>query len=115
MKLNLSITRIKALIKKEVIQIKRDKSALLIAFALPVFLTLVFGYAISIDTNKIRIAIVNEDAQSSSSADLISFFNNSKFVEVKLITDSHEEAEREILGQKLSATLIIPADFNKRL
>lgn len=115
MKLNLSATRLKALIKKEVIQIKRDKSALLIAFALPVFLTLVFGYAISIDTNKIRIAIVNEDAQSSASADLISFFNNSKFVEVKLITASHEEAEKKILEQKLSATLIIPVDFNKRL
>jgi len=41
MKLNLSKTRITALIKKEILQIKRDKSALLIAFVLPFFLTLI--------------------------------------------------------------------------
>jgi ABC-2 type transport system permease protein len=115
MKHNLSAVRIKALIKKEILQIKRDKSALLIAFILPIFLTFVFGYAISIDTNKIRISIVNEDSQSSASADLISFFNNSKFVDVKSITRSHEEARRQILSQESAAILTIPADFNKKL
>ena len=115
MKLNLSKTRITALIKKEILQIKRDKSALLIAFVLPFFLTLIFGYAISIDTNKVRISIVNQDSQSSSSADLISFFNNSKFVDVKLITKSRKEAEKQILSQKVSAILTIPSDFNKKL
>ncbi|NBV06620.1 MAG: ABC transporter permease [Proteobacteria bacterium] len=115
MKLNLSATRIKALIKKEVLQIKRDKSAILIAFALPVFLTFIFGYAISIDTNKVRIAIVNEDSQSSASSDLISFFSSSKFINVKAIVSSQNEAEQKILSQKVSAILFIPSDFSKKL
>lgn len=111
----LSKTRIVALIKKEVLQIRRDKSALLIAFVLPVFLTFVFGYAISIDTNKVRIAVVNEDQISSASLDLISFLNSSKFIDVTIITASHEQAEQQILGQKASAVLTIPSDFNKKL
>ncbi len=115
MKLHLSKTRIIALIRKEILQIRRDKSAMLIAFVLPVFLTFIFGYAISIDTNKIRIAIVNEDVQSSASADLVSFFNNSKFVDVRKITTSKIEAEKEILSQKVGAILTIPFDFNKKL
>lgn len=115
MKIDISLIRLKALIKKEILQIRRDKSAILIAFLLPVFLTFIFGYAISIDTNKIRIAIVNEDSQSSANSDLISFFNNSKFVEVKAILRSGEEAEKQILSQKIGAILTIPNNFNKKL
>lgn len=115
MKIILSRPRIFALIKKEFLQIKRDRSALLIAFILPIFLTLVFGYAISIDTNKIRIAIVNESAQSSKVGELINFFNHSKFVDVKLITTNREKAQEKILSQEIGAILTIPADFNIKL
>lgn len=115
MKFNFSLTRLKALIIKEVLQIRRDKSAMLIAFVLPVFLTFIFGYAISIDTNKIRIVIVNEDQQSSSSADLISFFQHSKFVDVKMITDVKNNAENEILSQRAGAIVTIPINFNRNI
>jgi len=115
MKIILSKIRIFSLIKKEFLQIKRDKSALIIAFILPIFLTLIFGYAISVDTNKIRIAIVDESSKNSSVGELISFFNNSKFVDIKLITQSRKEAEEKILSQKISAILIIPNDFNLKI
>lgn len=107
--------RILALVNKEFIQIKRDKSALLIAFVLPFFLTLIFGYAISIDTNKVRVAIVNEENNSSAVTDLIGFFQNSKFVKVKLVSNSRQEAEQEILSQKIGAIIFIPNDFNEKL
>jgi ABC-2 type transport system permease protein len=115
MKITLSKIRILSLIKKEFLQVKRDKSALIIAFILPIFLTLIFGYAISVDTNKIRIAVVNENSQNSYVNELISFFSNSKFVDIKLITKSRQEAEEKILSQKISAILIIPSDFNIKI
>ncbi len=107
--------RIKALIKKEILQIKRDKSALLIAFVLPVFLTFIFGYAISIDTNKVTIAIVNHGQSSSAVTDFISFFKGSKFIDVKLVTDTDKDAERMILSQKVAAIVTIPNDFSKKI
>jgi ABC-2 type transport system permease protein len=113
--LNLNFTRIKALIKKEIIQIKRDKSSLLIAFVLPVFLTFIFGYAISIDTNKVRLIIVNEAPQSVENTELVSAFVGSKFIDLKLITSSHEEAQNLLLAQKASAIVTIPSDFNKKI
>lgn len=115
MRIGLSKIRIVSLIKKEFLQIKRDKSALLIAFILPIFLTLIFGYAISIDTNKIRVAIVNETNKTSAVGDLIDFFARSKFVDLKLITTSRELAEEKILSQKIGAIIIIPSDFNIEL
>lgn len=113
--MKISKVRIFALIKKEFLQIKRDKSALLIAFILPIFLTFIFGYSISIDTNKIRIAIVDQSPKSSESKELISFFDHSKFVDVKLITPSYQEAKENILAQKIGAILVIPSNFNKKL
>ena len=109
------LLRIKALIKKEFLQIRRDKSAILIAFVLPVFLTFIFGYALSIDTNKIRVTIVNQDSSTSAVNDLISFFASSKFVKIIAITRSPDEAKKQILSQKTGAIITIPNDFNKKL
>jgi ABC-2 type transport system permease protein len=109
------MVRLKALLKKEFLQIKRDKSALLIAFVLPAFLTFIFGYGISIDTNKIKIGIAIEDVQSVASSELVGFFSASKFVEVKKITRSQKLLENDLLAQKISAIVIIPNNFNKKL
>ncbi|MDX2083519.1 MAG: ABC transporter permease [Rickettsiales bacterium] len=115
MKIKISKIRLRALIIKEILQIKRDKSALLIAFFLPVFLTFVFGYAISIDTNKVRIAIVDNSSPSQEKTELINFLSASKFIDLKLITRSKADAENKILTQKVAAILTIPIEFNKKL
>ena len=41
--------RIAAIMRKEVIQIRRDPRSLLIAFLLPVFQLLIYGYAVNLD------------------------------------------------------------------
>ncbi len=53
--------RLAALIGKEVAQIVRDPSTFLIAFVLPLMLLFLFGYAVSLDTARTRIALVLED------------------------------------------------------
>ena len=42
-----SSRRLVAMLKKEVLQILRDPSTMLIAFGLPVILILIFGYALN--------------------------------------------------------------------
>ncbi len=115
MKLNFLNNRITALLKKEILQIKRDKSALLIALFLPIALTFIFGYAISIDTNKINIGIVLEDTQTSAVSELIGFFSGSKFVTIKKVVRSKNLLEHDLLSQKIGVAVVIPSDFNQKL
>ena len=44
-----STKRLAALVRKESLQVIRDPSAILIAFALPVMLLFLFAYAVSLD------------------------------------------------------------------
>ena len=52
--------RLAAVARKEWIQIRRDKRSLILAFVLPLFLLLFFGYAITWDVDDIRIAVLDQ-------------------------------------------------------
>ncbi len=113
MKINL--IRLKAILKKEFLQIRRDKSAMLIAFVLPIALTCIFGYAISIDTNKIKIGLVIEDAQTQAVSELVDSFVGSKFVSITKVVRARDLISQDILSQKVGVGLIIPSDFSRKL
>lgn len=60
--------RLRALVRKEFLQILRDPSSIAIAFVMPVVLLFLFGYGVSLDAEQVPIAVVMEqpgpDAQS---------------------------------------------------
>ena len=59
-------TRIRAMIRKESLQIIRDPSSLAIAIVLPVLLLLIFGYGVSLDARHVPIAVVSESRTPAS-------------------------------------------------
>ena len=56
--------RLAALMVKEGAQIVRDPSTFLIAFVLPLILLFLFGYAVSLDTSRTRVAVVVQDSSA---------------------------------------------------
>jgi ABC-2 type transport system permease protein len=56
----MKLQRLSGLMRKEFLQILRDPSALGIAFAMPLFLLLLFGYGVSLDAEHVPIAVVVE-------------------------------------------------------
>ncbi|MDE2004985.1 MAG: ABC transporter permease [Rhodospirillales bacterium] len=52
--------RLGGLLRKEFLQIRRDPSALAIAFLLPAALLLIFGYGVSLDARGVKLALVVE-------------------------------------------------------
>ena len=52
--------RIRALVRKEALQIIRDPSSIAIAFLLPIVLLLLFGYGVSLDAKSVPMALVVE-------------------------------------------------------
>lgn len=66
----MSWIRLRAVARKEILQLRRDTRSLILAFALPLLLLLLFGYAISWDIRDIRTGVLDED-RSQRSRDLV--------------------------------------------
>ena len=65
--------RLWAMARKETIQLRRDRRSLLLAFALPLLLLVLFGYAIVWDVRDIALAVVDQD-RSAESRELVDGF-----------------------------------------
>lgn len=102
--------RLKALIIKEILQIIRDPSSMLIAVVLPMILLFVFGYGVNLDSNRIKLGLVNE-AQGQNVVSLVKTFTNSNFL--KITQAKHRrEIEEQIVKGTLRGMVIIPQNFS---
>ena len=87
------MSTLKALIKKEFLQIIRDPSSIIIAFVLPLISILIYMYGINLDTVKVTIGIKNDDANPEI-ATLVKSFGHSKYVN-SIVYDNEKELKRE--------------------
>lgn len=102
-----------ALIKKEIRQILRDPSSIIIAFVLPIISFLIYMYGINLDSVRITMGIKNDDS-SPEVATLVKSFGHSKYVN-SIIFDNMEDIETAILRSKIKGAIVIPNDFSTRL
>jgi len=103
--------RLAALVRKEGAQILRDPSTFLIAFVLPLILLFLFGYAVSLDTPRTRIALVLEDS-SASALGLAQAYQNSPYFDVTTAR-SVAAVRGMMVGGQVRAIIVIPQDFGK--
>lgn len=101
--------RLLALIRKELLQIVRDPSAILIAFVLPLILLFIFGFGVNLDTNRVRIALVLED-RTPDVVSLAAAFTNSRFLDVTIGKD-RREFEDDLVAGRLRGIVVVPEDF----
>lgn len=109
-----NITRLGAVARKEIIQLRRDARSLILAFALPVLLLILFGYAITWDVNDIKTVVIDQD-RSLRSRELIDAFTSSGYFTIReYISDASKIDERLKKGTDQIA-LVIPPDFSESL
>lgn len=106
----MKIQRLLAIIKKEVLQIKRDRPSLAIAFALPLMMLLLFGYAVTTDVEHISLAVMDLD-KTQESRGLVEIFRESGYFNTDFYVTGHAEMKRLINGGEASAGLIIPRGY----
>jgi ABC-2 type transport system permease protein len=100
--------------RKEAIQLRRDTRSLILAFILPLFMVLFFGYAISWDVKDIRLAVWDQD-RTRGSRELIEAFAASGYFTVEGYPSSYREAEVPLSLARVRAVLVIPAGFERDL
>jgi len=105
--------RLGGLVRKEFMQIVRDPSSIAIAFLMPVFLLLLFGYGVSLDADHVPVAVVAE-APSRDSADFIATLRGSHYFAPR-IADAMPAAERALLAGEVSGIVRLRADFSRRM
>ncbi|MDD3530839.1 MAG: ABC transporter permease, partial [Gallionellaceae bacterium] len=105
--------RLRGLIRKEFLQIVRDPSSIAIAFLMPFFLLLLFGYGVSLDADRVPIALVAE-APSPDSADFMAALQGSHSFAPRVMA-SMPEAEEALLKGEVHGIVRLRADFPRRL
>jgi ABC-2 type transport system permease protein len=113
MNLRGSLRRLRALCKKETLQILRDPSSNIIAFVLPVVMLLIFGYGISLDTPGLRVGLVLEDSGPEARLFAASLFG-SPYLRVQTAR-SRAELARALVRGRVRGFVIVPPDFSQKL
>ena len=106
--------RIKAIIKKEFIQIRRDARSLALAIALPMLLLFLFGYALSLDVDNVPM-VVWDQSQTPLSRDYLLNFQNSRYFKITGYAGNYAQIEKNIDRDISLMALVIPVDFSRRL
>ena len=108
------LRRISAIVKKEIRQLKRDVRLLFVMFFFPVFLLMVFGYAVNFDVKHVKIAVLDQD-KSELSRDFIKSLHSSEYFHLVNHLDNYKEVDKYLDEHLVSCVVIIPYDLTTKL
>ncbi|NTW60728.1 MAG: ABC transporter permease, partial [Nitrospirae bacterium] len=110
----MKLIRIRAIARKESLQIVRDPLSLVMAFLVPLFLLMVFGYAITFDIREIDMVIVDQD-RSSHSRDLTRAFEASGYFTIGAVLDRTAAIDAELDSGRARVAVMVPPDFSRKI
>ena len=110
----MSLTRLLAVARKEVIQILRDSRSLAIVVIMPVTLMLLFGYGVNLDLKGLPVYVYDRDG-SQQSQDLLKRFQASEYFHVVRVVNDYAAMTRALDDGDAKMGIVIPWDFSSQL
>ncbi|MEJ0016658.1 MAG: ABC transporter permease [Acetobacteraceae bacterium] len=110
--MNATLLRMRGLVRKEIKQILRDPSAILIAFLLPVVLLVVNGFGISLDAREMKLAVVIE-APEETARGMLQALDASPYLSVQRALSRHDGEAAMVRGD-VRGMLVLGEDFSQR-
>ena len=104
--------RVKAVARKEFVQIRRDIRSLILALVIPAVTMILFGYAVTMDIKEFPVGVYDQD-QTQKSAQFIRGFEKSGYFSIKDYSDNYSQLERLIEKGEIKIGLVIPENFSK--
>ena len=105
--------RIVAVLRKELLQLRRDRLTFAMLIGVPLMQLVLFGYAINGDPRQLPTAVVALD-QGPLVRSIVSAVRNSGYFQVTEVA-SDSEADRLVAQGEVQFALVFPSDFSARL
>jgi ABC-2 type transport system permease protein len=110
----MSLRRILAMMRKEVIQIWRDPLSLLIIFAMPIVQLIIYGYGVNLDIKHIPLCVYDRDA-TQTSQDLLKHFQATDYFTIVHVAKDYHDVIQQIDHGACSVAVVVPPLFSEDL
>ncbi|MGE5472991.1 MAG: ABC transporter permease [Ignavibacteriales bacterium] len=110
----MNLQRFWAIVKKEFIQIRRDKFSMRIPIIMPIMMLILFGYAVKPDVDNITLAVFDQN-KTQESREYVDKFRVSTYFIPEYQVSSENELVELIESGRVKAGIIIPPDYTMDL
>ncbi|MFC3528024.1 ABC transporter permease [Paracoccus mangrovi] len=110
----ISLSRLRALLVKELIQMRRDRVTFAMMLAVPLMQLMLFGYAINNDPKHLPAALV-APTQDRFTRAMVSALELTGYYDFRYPTASATEAEMLMARGKVAFVVTVPSDFGQRV
>jgi ABC-2 type transport system permease protein len=107
-------TRLYAIIRKEIRQLRRDRLTFGMIVGIPLLQIVLFGYAINTDVRHLRAGVADQ-ANTSLSRELIADVQASQVLNIVARVPSAAELETLLRDGRISVGIYVPPDFGRRI
>jgi ABC-2 type transport system permease protein len=108
------LRRLRAVVVKEIRQVRRDPFSLLMLIALPAFMLVLYGFALNFDVRHVRLAIQDRD-RSAASRELVSAFTHSTYFDLVASPAPGQDTDALFERRVAKAVLVIPEGYGREL
>lgn len=108
------IKRTIAVGKKEFKHLLRDKRLLFVMIFLPLFLLVIFGYAVNFDVKDIKLTVLDKD-HSDLSRSFINSISSSEYFQIASYLRNDNEVQEILDKKEAQVVLVVPNDFSKKI
>jgi ABC-2 type transport system permease protein len=112
--LSFNFSRFAAIIRKEFIQMRRDRLTFAMMFGIPIIQLILFGFAINTDPKNLPVAVLAAD-NSPFARRFVHAMQNSGYFRVVENVETEAEARRLLARGEVQFVLSFPPDFSRRL
>jgi ABC-2 type transport system permease protein len=108
------VRRLRAVVVKELRQVRRDPFSLAMLVGLPAFMLVVYGFALNFDVRHVRLAVQDLD-RSAASRDLVASLTNSTYFDLVDTPAAGVDLDALVERRVARAVLVIPVGYGRDL
>ncbi len=110
----MNLRRLFSIVLKELRQLRRDRLTFAMIVGIPTMQLLLFGYAINLDIRRLPAAVLDQ-AQTAHTREVVAALAQTEVMDFRYRLKTPQELGDLLRAGKISAALVIPPDFERRL
>lgn len=110
----ISFGRVIEVMRKELIQTRRDRRVLPLVILMPIIQLFLYGYAVSTSIKHLRVAVLDQ-SYSEASRRLVQVIGSSEYFDITRYTSSYDQVRLALDRGDVNLAVVIPPDFDRLL